>query len=76
MNDFSLDFVPDTRSSVTIIKAKYLKPENCTGRKVYVLLADRCVRFYPEVQIEISNPCYNGTVMALELKNPVNSLVI
>ena len=76
VNGRSVEYMRDTGSSLTLIQENYVKPEDYTGKKVSVLLADRCVRFYPEVSIEISSPCYSGTIKALALKYPVHTLVI
>ena len=76
VNGKSVNYMRDTDTSLTLIQESYVRPEDYTGKKVSVLLADRCVRFYPEVSIDISSPCYSGTIKALALKNPVHTLVI
>ena len=69
-------FLRDTGSSITLCRTSLTKPEDYTGKKVSVLLADKCVRFYDQVKLNISSPFYKGSVLGLSIESPVCDLVI
>jgi hypothetical protein len=53
-----------------------VQPEQYTGNKISVLLADRCVRYLPEAIVQLRSPCYVGKVKVLVMKDPVYPLII
>ena len=75
-NTHSVSYMRDTGSSLTLVQEKLVEPELYTGKQISVVLADRCIRFFPEAEILIDSPCYQGKVRALVLKDPVYPLVI
>ena len=76
LNGQIIDYMRDTGSTLTIVQDKYVHENSFTGKKISVLLADRCVRSLPEAKVHLKCPCYEGEVMALIMKDPVYPLII
>ncbi len=72
----TVNYMRDTGSTISIVKSSYVLPEQFTGQRIPVLLADRCVRYLPEAVVHISSPCYKGETKILVMDSPVVDLII
>ena len=72
----SVNYMRDTGCSISVLRDIFVKPDEYTGKKVPVLLADRCVRYLPEAVVTISSPCYSGQTKVLTMETPVCDLII
>jgi hypothetical protein len=69
-------FVRDTASSITIVRADLVKPEQITDKEVTVMLADGCIKTYPLAEISISTPYYAGKILAACIKTAIHQLLV
>ena len=76
VGDQKVKFVRDTASSITIVRADLVKPEQITDKEVTVMLADGCVKTYPIAEICISTPYYAGRILAACIKTAIHQLLI
>jgi hypothetical protein len=76
VNNQSVRFLRDSGATLSLVKIDLCKPDQFTGTKTSVILADGKIRYYPEVEIEVHSPCFTGTIKALAMADPVESLVL
>jgi hypothetical protein len=76
VNSHKVRFVRDTGSNLTIVKEKFVKPDQLTGKTVTCMLADGCVKSYPLAEIEISTPYYEGIILAASIPTAMHDLLI
>lgn len=76
VNNRPVTYLRDTGSSLCLVKSDLCNPDQFTGRNVAVLMADRVVKYFPEVKIDINSPCFVGEATALALENPIEKLVL
>ena len=76
VNGIEVNFLRDTGSCFNLVSKKLTKPEDFTGRKVSVRLADCCVRYLPEANIYVESPYFKGFTTALVLSQVVTDFVI
>ena len=72
----SVTVLRNTACSGAIIKRELIAEGQFTGKLGYIMTVARTLLKAPFANIEISTPCYNGTVEALCLRDPLYQLII
>jgi hypothetical protein len=76
VNGMEVNFLRDTGSCFNLVRKELTRPEDFTGRKVSVRLADCCVRYLQEANIYVESPYFKGFTTALVLSQVVTDFVI
>ncbi|XP_041467568.1 uncharacterized protein LOC121417899 [Lytechinus variegatus] len=66
----------DSGCSTTIVKSKYVRPDQYLNIKKRVALIDRTIREFPVARIWVDTPYYIGQLDALVLENPLYELIL